>query len=92
MIQQQINNLIEGNYAESLLNKVKTSLISGYLTNFDSERKSLNDLFIKALVNQPVSKNEWISNVKAIDKADIAAVARKLVLKSVFLLKGENDE
>lgn len=92
MIQQQINNLIEGNYAESLLNKVKTSLISGYLTNFDSERKSLNDLFIKALINQPVSKNEWISNVKAIDKADIAAVARKLVLKSVFLLKGENDE
>lgn len=91
MIKNQINHLIEGKYAESLLNKVKTSLISGYLTNFDSERKSLNDLFINALVNKQVSKNEWIAQVQAVDKGQVAAVAQKLALKAIFLLKGENN-
>ncbi|WP_429970696.1 EF-P 5-aminopentanol modification-associated protein YfmF [Fructilactobacillus sp. Tb1] len=92
MIKQQIQKLIDGDYADSQLEKIKTSLISGYLTKFDSERKSLNDVFVKALVNNFVTKADWIASLKSITKADVAKVAQKLDLQAVFLLKGESNE
>ena len=92
MIKSQIKRLIDENYSEGLLDKIKTSLISNYLTNFDSERKLLNNLFINALVDNQTTKNDWIEGIQSVNKRSIALVAKKLELKSVFLLKGEDDE
>ncbi|NDR75371.1 insulinase family protein [Lactobacillus sanfranciscensis] len=91
MIKSQIKRLIDENYSEGLLDKIKKSLISNYLTNFDSERKLLNNLFINALVDNQTTKNDWIEGIQSVNKRSIALVAKKLELKSVFLLKGEDD-
>ncbi|WP_413627149.1 insulinase family protein [Fructilactobacillus vespulae] len=92
LVKQQRDKLINGDYSDELLNKIKKTMVNSYLTKYDSQRQMLNTVFINSLLNREITIDEWIKKIKSISKTDISSVAQKAELKTTFLLEGETDE
>ncbi|MCT6822771.1 MAG: insulinase family protein [Apilactobacillus sp.] len=88
IVEEQLNEMINGNIDLDTLNSIKAEMINAKKSVLDSPRQSIEQEFTNTLLNRKVSFAEWEQSVLSVSVSDIARVARKLKLNSIFFLEG----
>ncbi|KRK57846.1 EF-P 5-aminopentanol modification-associated protein YfmF [Fructilactobacillus fructivorans] len=91
LIHQQIDLIKAQKYDDQRFLDVKSALIDGYDSKFDSQRRTLNGDFVNELYGMDLSVDQWIQKIRAVTKDDLSKVASMMKLKTRFLLKGTNN-
>jgi len=90
LVKKEIEAVAAGNFSEEEFMRSKKSIINHLKQDLDSN-KALSAHFLLSLVNnKEESINQTIKGVEAVDREDIIAVAKKLKMDTVYLLKSED--
>lgn len=87
-ILEEIKELAEGNFSESEINTAKTSIINSYLSFFDSPKDHESIVLYSVLGSNYLTPEEHEEKIKNITREDIAKMAKKMQLQTVFTLTG----
>ncbi|GAA6114282.1 EF-P 5-aminopentanol modification-associated protein YfmF [Apilactobacillus apinorum] len=88
IVEEQLNEIIDENIDLNTLNNIKSEMINAKKSVLDSPRQNIEQEFTNSLLNRSVSFEEWEKLVLSVSISDIAKVARKLKLNSIFFLEG----
>ncbi len=90
LVKKELSATADGKFSEEEFLRSKKSVINHLKQDLDSN-KSLSAHYLLSLVNnKKESINETIKGVENVDREDIIAVAQKLKLDTVYLLKSED--
>ena len=89
MIQAQITAIQVGDFSDETLSAIKASLINDYLSQQDSPASEIGLVFSRLLTNRETTVTAWIAAVNAVTSADVAKMAREVVIQSRFTLMPE---
>ncbi|TDO87860.1 putative Zn-dependent peptidase [Halanaerobium saccharolyticum] len=89
VVKNEIAAVIKGKFSQDEFLRSKKSIINHLKQDLDSN-KSLSAHFLLSLVNnKEESIKKTIAGVEAVDEDDIIAVAKKLKMDTIYLLKSE---
>lgn len=88
IVEEQLNEIIDENIDLNTLNNIKAEMINAKKSVLDSPRQNIEQEFTNSLLNRSISFEEWEKLVLSVSISDIAKVARKLKLNSIFFLEG----
>jgi predicted Zn-dependent peptidase len=88
MVNQVINNIIDGKFTNKDLEEAKMDLLMGLATIWDSNKSIIEYYYGINIFNSHDIKKK-IEMVKKVSKEDIISVAKKLNLEGIFFLKGD---
>lgn len=90
LVKQEISVVAEAKFSQEEFKRAKKSIVNHLKQDLDSN-KALSAHFLLSLVNQKEeSINKVIAEVEKVSKEDVVAVAQKLKLDTVYLLKSED--
>ena len=92
MIQAQITAIQAGDFSEETLSAIKASLVNDYLSQQDTPSSEMGLIFSRLLTNRETTVDEWTDAVNAVTSADVAKMAREVVIQSRFTLMPEVQE
>ncbi|WP_105957172.1 EF-P 5-aminopentanol modification-associated protein YfmF [Apilactobacillus quenuiae] len=90
IINEQLKAIQNKNINVDILKSVKAEMISSKKAILDNPRQSLEQEFANSLLNRKLSFEQWCENIDSVSIDEIAKVAQKVDLQTVFLLKGDN--
>ena len=81
-----------GNVDIDVLNSIKAEMINAKKAVLDSPRQNMEQQFVNGLLNRVLSFDEWKQRVNDVTIDQIAEVAKKVELNSIFFLDGRIDD
>lgn len=88
IVNQELENISNGLIYLETLNNIKSEMINAKMAVLDSLRQSMEQSFVNSLLGKKSDYQQWVERVKAVSIDDIANVAKKVQLNSVFFLDG----
>ena len=88
IVNQELENISNGLIDLETLNNIKSEMINAKMAVLDSPRQSMEQSFVNSLLGRNSDYQQWVERVKAVSINDIANVAKKVQLNSVFFLDG----
>lgn len=89
IINRQLEDIQNGDFAELELNNIKKGLRSDYLAGMDQQRtahrRGLNDY----LLHRHVSAEQWLEKLDEVTKQNIEEMARRVKVRAEFFLNGD---
>lgn len=93
IVLEQLADMQNGDFSDSLINQTKEMLINHYKQNDDNQGQALAKIYTsELLLNRQIAEEEWIEALMAVTKDDIISVAKNMKLEAVFFLKGEEAD
>lgn len=91
LIKKSLNDISKGNFDESTLDNAKETLISSIKASKDSPSGIINTYYAMELVGSD-DFDTRIENINKITLSDIAKVAKKIKIHTVFTLESEDTD
>ena len=89
IIGQQLKDMVGGNFTDKEMDLAKKSLINSKLESLDQASGMMAHENLNALLDQPLTVEEWIDQVNAVTVEDIKRVASKIEEDAIFFLTGK---
>lgn len=89
LVTVQIDDIVAGNFSDESVEQTKEMLKNGLRQSEDSPGQLINSAYSRKLVGSEITIDQWIEKIDNVTREDIRAVAEKIVLRTIFLLKGE---
>ena len=89
IIGQQLKDMVDGNFTDKEMDLAKKSLINSKLESLDQASGMMAHENLNALLDQPLTVEEWIDQVNAVTVDDIKRVASKIEEDAIFFLTGK---
>ncbi|MTN18676.1 insulinase family protein, partial [Turicibacter sanguinis] len=89
IIGQQLKDMVDGNFTDKEMDLAKKSLINSKLESLDQASGMMAHENLNALLDQPLTVEEWIDQVNAVTVEDIKRVASKIEEDAIFFLTGK---
>ena len=89
IIDQQLADMVSGNFTEQELDLSKKSLINTKLESLDQASGMLAHEVLNELLPKPLTIEQWIEKVQSISGEQIQEVAKKIEKDTVFFLTGK---
>lgn len=89
IIDQQLTDMVNGNFTNQELELSKKSLINSKLESLDQASGMLAHEVLNELICNPLTIDQWIDIVKSISREQIQEVAKKIEKDTIFFLKGK---
>ena len=91
-VEQILNTIIDGTLDKQYLDIAKKTIINNMIESRDSNYNLVIRLERKDLFDRDISLEESIENIKKVTFKQVQEVAKKIVLDTTVLLRGENNE
>lgn len=92
IIEEQMNEMKQGNYSDSEIEEVKELIISELKETLDHPQGIIELLYQQVVGEKQISPNEFIDNIMKVTKDDIVQVAEKIDLDTIYLLTNKGGE
>ncbi|CAI2584738.1 hypothetical protein AKUA1202_06140 [Apilactobacillus kunkeei] len=92
IVKEQLNDIAKGNVDIDVLNSIKAEMINAKKAVLDSPRQNMEQQFVNGLLSRDLSFDEWKQRVNDVTSNQIAEVAKKVELNSIFFLDGRIDD
>lgn len=89
IIDAQLKDMQEGRFTEKEIDLAKKSLINSKLESLDLASGMMAHEALNALLPEPLTVEEWISQINAVTAEDIKRVALKIEEDAIFFLTGK---
>ncbi|TPR47325.1 insulinase family protein, partial [Apilactobacillus micheneri] len=89
IVNEQLVSIQNKDINLDILNSIKSEMITAKRSILDNPRQSLEQSFVNSLLNKKWNFEKWRKNIESINVDQIANVAKKVQLQTVFLLKGD---
>ena len=89
IIDAQLKDMQEGRFTEKEIDLAKKSLINSKLESLDLASGMMAHEALNALLPEPLTVEEWISQINAVTAEDIKCVALKIEEDAIFFLTGK---
>lgn len=88
IIDQQLKDVMEGNFTDKELELSKKSLINTKLESLDQATGMMAHETLNGVLPKPVTVEQWIESVQAVSRTKIQKVAKKIKKDTIFFLTG----
>ena len=92
MIQEELKKIQLGQFDQSTLSAIKTSIINDYLSQQDSPSSEMSLAFLRILTQRTISIQEWVNAVENVSIEDVADLAKEVTLQAKFTLIPETSK
>lgn len=89
IIDAQLKDMQEGRFTEKEIDLAKKSLINSKLESLDLASGMMAHEALNALLPEPLTVEEWISQINAVTAEDVKRVALKIEEDAIFFLTGK---
>lgn len=89
LITVQLNDIIAGDFSDETIRQTKEMLKNSLRQSEDSPGQMIRSAYTRVLADNNMTIDERIEQVDAVTREDIIDAAKRLSLKTIFLLKGE---
>ena len=89
IIEQQLKDMVEGNFTDKELELSKKSLINTKLESLDQASGMLAHELLNEVIPHALTVEDWIENVQNVNRSQIQAVAKKIKQDTIFFLTGK---
>ena len=87
IIKQQLKDMEEEKFNEDDINNAKNIIISTVDGIEDSQDSEISYYFSQELTSSFVSIKDYIKNINKVTKQDVAAIAKKIKINTIYFLK-----
>lgn len=86
MVNNQLQQMIDGNYSDELLEGVKQALINQHRSGVDHLGSLIEKQYLQHIIGLNLSDAEWELQVEAVTRRQISEVADQMSLRAVYQL------
>lgn len=89
LINVQLDDIIAGDFSDETIHQTKEMIKNSLRQSEDSPNQLMRSAYTRLLVDSDLTIDEWIEKIEAVTKDQVIEAAKRLTLKTIFLLKGE---
>lgn len=87
IIKQQIEDMKNGDFSEDDIENNKKGIIASIKAIDDEQDTQITFYYGQELSNMPININEYIQNIKRVNKEDILNIAKEISINTIYFLR-----
>lgn len=92
IIQQELKGMQTGDFTEVALRETKDLILHDLKETLDTPLATIELLYQQVIGKRPLTIEQYIAGIKAVEKADVIRVAQNIILDTIYLLSNEERE